>query len=65
MVVHCGAEHGFALYYLLQDENIGETRSLLVQSHVKLEPEATEEEDPLLLDVKPDLSNIKIEVDPE
>ena len=63
MVVHCGSEHGFALYYLLLDENIGQTRTLLLQSNVKLEP-PTEEED-LQLDVKPDLSNIKIEVEPE
>ena len=66
MVVHCGAEHGFALYYLLLDQNIGETRSALVlQSNVKLEPEDTEELDPLLMDVKPDVSNIKIEVETE
>ena len=66
MVVHCGAEHGFALYYLLLDQNIGETRSALVlQSNVKLEPEDTEEVDPLLMDVKPDVSNIKIEVETE
>lgn len=66
MVVHCGVEHGFALYYLLLDQNIGETRSALVlQSNVKLEPEDTEEKDPLLLDVKPDVSNIKIEVETE
>ena len=66
MVVHCGAEHGFALYYLLLDQNIGETRSALVlQSNVKLEPGDTEEVDPLLLDVKPDVSNIKIEVETE
>ena len=64
MVVHCGSEHGFSLYYLLLDENIGLTRSLLLHSNVKLEP-ATEEVDPLQLDIKPDLSNIKIEVDPE
>ena len=66
MVVHCGAEHGFALYYLLLDQNIGVTRSALVlQSNVKLEPEDTEEVDPLLMDVKPDVSNIKIEVETE
>ena len=65
MVVHCGSEHGFALYYLLLDENIGQTRTLLLQSNVKLEPPTEEEEDPLQLDVKPDLSNIKIEVEPE
>ena len=39
-------------------------RTITAQSDVKLEP-ATEEEDPLQLDIKPDLSNIKIEVDPE
>ena len=65
MVVHCGSEHGFALYYLLLDENIGQTRTLLLQSNVKLEPPTEEEEDHLQLDVKPDLSNIKIEVEPE
>ena len=66
MVVHCGSEHGFALYYLLLDENIGQTRTLLLQSNVKLEPPTEEEEEnPLQLDVKPDLSNIKIEVEPE
>ena len=67
MVVHCGAEHGFALYYLLLDEKVGETRTLLVlHAQIKQEPAtATEEPDPLLLDVKPDVSNIKIEVEPE
>ena len=66
MVVHCGSEHGFALYYLLLDENIGQTRTLLLQSNVKLEPPTEEEEENhLQLDVKPDLSNIKIEVESE
>ena len=59
MVVHCGSEHGFSLYYLLQDDDVANTRLRLLQSHVKLEPAG--EEDPLQLDVKPNIANIKIE----
>lgn len=59
MVVHCGSEHGFSLYYLLQDDDVANTRLRLLQSHVKMEPAG--EEDPLQLDAKPNIANIKIE----
>ena len=55
MVVHCGTEHGFALYYLLLDGNVDHTRLLLLQSNVKLES------NPEPLDLKPDIAKIKIE----
>ena len=54
-MVHCGTEHGFALYYLLLDDKIDNTRLLLLQSNVKMESESEP------LDVKPDITKIKIE----
>ena len=38
MVVHCGAEHGFALYYLMVDKQVESMRELLVRYRIKEEP---------------------------
>jgi len=38
MVIHCGMEHGFALYYLMSDKNIEDMRELLVKQNIKTEP---------------------------
>ena len=43
MVVHCGAEHGFALYYLMSDNNVERTRQSLATLRVKTEPIDEEE----------------------
>ena len=38
MVLHCGVEHGFALYYLMKDQNISKMRQLLKSALIKEEP---------------------------
>ena len=38
MVVHCGSEHGFALYYLMVDTHVEDMRELLVKYKIKEEP---------------------------
>ena len=43
MVIHCGVEHGFALYYLMSDQKVGEMRSILKELQVKQEPMEEEE----------------------
>ena len=52
--------------FKIERPQVDETTLLLLQSQIKQEPDtAIEEPDPLLLDVKPDVSNIKIEIEPE
>ena len=43
MVIHCGVEHGFALYYLMTDPKVEEMKTILKELQVKQEP--LEEED--------------------
>ena len=49
LVVHCGSEHGFSLYYSLVDDNIETMIETLMMFKVKKETE-----DPV--DVKPDVN---------
>ena len=42
MVIHCGVEHGFALYYLMSDDKMEEMRTIL---RIKEEPVEIEEEE--------------------
>ena len=44
MVLHCGVDHGFALYYLMSDQNITKMRHLLRRANIK--EEAADEDDP-------------------
>jgi len=48
LVIHCGSEHGFSLYYLLSDENVESMRTTLAEFNMKKEQN---QEDPL--DIKP------------
>ena len=38
MVIHCGVEHGFALYYLMSDTKIEEMKNILKSQRIKQEP---------------------------
>ena len=53
LVIHCGSEHGFSLYYLLADENVESMRVILAQDKLKREQQVES-----AMDVKP---QIKIE----
>jgi len=48
LVIHCGSEHGFSLYYLLLDENVESMRSVLAEFNIKKEQNHDEQ-----LDMKP------------
>ena len=49
LVIHCGSQHGFAVFYLMADKHIADTRTMVLQGNVvkedpdekrlKLEPE--------------------------
>merc|ERR1712012_488839 len=45
MVIHCGVEHGFALYYLMSDTNMEEMRIILRGLRIKEEPVEVEDEE--------------------
>jgi len=63
MVLHCGVEHGFALYYLMSDQKIDEMRKLLCSINIKEEP--MDADDDSMLDSNHqlgfDLQNVKLE----
>ena len=69
MVVHCGSEHGFALYYLMADKHVVDMRELLVRQKIKEEPK--DEEDLAIESVQPKSSqellilSPKIKVEPQ
>jgi len=50
MVIHCGVEHGFALYYLMTDPKVEEMRAILKELQVKQEPLEEEEDGPNMMD---------------
>merc|ERR1719244_1838280 len=45
LINHCGASHGFALYYLVADKHIADYRRLLVKQEIKEEINATDEKE--------------------
>ena len=64
MVIHCGVEHGFSLYYLIADNNVEKMREILKQFIVKQEPPDDEENNEIDArksvstdEMTPDLSN--------
>ena len=63
MVLHCGVEHGFALYYLMSDQNIHQMRTLLRSVNIKQEP--VDEDEISMSDqnqnISLDLQSIKLE----
>ena len=59
MVLHCGVDHGFALYYLMSDQNITKMRQLLNSVLIKEEP--VDEDDPTADTNMIDPESIKLE----
>ena len=59
MVLHCGVEHGFALYYLMSDKKIDEMRKLLRSINIKEEPLDCDDDSNNQLGF--DLQNVKLE----
>ena len=58
MVIHCGMEHGFALYYLMSDERMEEMKMILKSLQIKQEPveqnnESTNIIDPSFIKLEP------------
>ena len=49
MVLHCGVDHGFALFYLMSDQNISKMRQLLRRTLIKEEP-ADEDDVGMMMD---------------
>jgi len=43
LVIHCGSQHGFAVFYLISDKHIEDTRNIVIQGmmneNIKEEPE--------------------------
>ena len=50
MVIHCGMEHGFALYYLMSDERMEEMKMILKSLQIKQEPVEQNNENTNIID---------------